>query len=75
MLIACLSPLFRTMAYNDEQNLKVQDLYRKNMGRRNNGINSWEPELRPREKMLERGREAMSDAELLAMLIGSGYSA
>ncbi|EHQ29681.1 UPF0758 domain-containing protein [Mucilaginibacter paludis] len=38
-----------------------------------NGIKSWEPESRPREKMLEQGRQAMSDAELLAMLIGSGY--
>jgi len=37
-----------------------------------NGIKSWEPELRPREKMLEQGRAVMSDAELLAMLIGSG---
>lgn len=38
-----------------------------------NGIKSWEPECRPREKMLEQGRAAMSTAELLAMLIGSGY--
>lgn len=38
-----------------------------------NGIKSWEPEYRPREKMLEQGRLAMSNAELLAMLIGSGY--
>lgn len=27
---------------------------------------------RPREKMLDKGREALSDAELLAILIGSG---
>jgi hypothetical protein len=38
-----------------------------------NGIKSWEPQYRPREKMLEMGRDAMSNAELLAMLIGSGY--
>jgi DNA repair protein RadC len=36
------------------------------------GIKSWEPSLRPREKMIEQGRDAMADAELLAMLIGSG---
>ncbi|WP_419699050.1 UPF0758 domain-containing protein [Mucilaginibacter sp. NFX135] len=36
------------------------------------GIKSWEPEARPREKLMEQGREAMSDAELLAMLIGAG---
>ena len=29
-------------------------------------------EDRPREKMLEKGREALSDAELIAILIGSG---
>jgi DNA repair protein RadC len=37
-----------------------------------NGIKSWNPECRPREKMMAEGREAMADTELLAMLIGSG---
>jgi DNA repair protein RadC len=36
------------------------------------GIKSWPEKLRPREKLMSRGREAMEDAELLAMLIGSG---
>ena len=36
------------------------------------GIKSWEPEDRPREKLMAQGRTALSDAELLAMLIGSG---
>lgn len=36
------------------------------------GIKSWEPGFRPREKLLSQGRAAMADAELLAMLIGSG---
>lgn len=72
VLVACLSSLFRTMAYQDEQDVTVQDLYSRNVERRANGIKSWEPELRPREKMLERGRNTMSNAELLAMLIGSG---
>lgn len=35
-------------------------------------IKSWATEDRPREKMLEKGREALSDAELIAILIGSG---
>lgn len=35
-------------------------------------IKSWAAEDRPREKMLEKGREALSDAELIAILIGSG---
>ena len=72
MLIACMSSLFRTAAYQDEQDVTVQDLYHKKEEKRSNGIKSWEPELRPREKMLEHGREVMSNAELLAMLIGSG---
>ncbi len=35
-------------------------------------IKSWAEEDRPREKMLRKGRNALSDAELLAILIGSG---
>ena len=37
-------------------------------------IKNWAIEDRPREKMLEKGREALSDAELIAILIGSGNS-
>lgn len=36
------------------------------------GIKSWAEADRPREKMLLKGKEALSDAELLAILIGSG---
>lgn len=35
-------------------------------------INEWAEADRPREKMLERGIGALTDAELLAILIGSG---
>ncbi len=35
-------------------------------------IREWAEEDRPREKLLERGRRALSNAELLAILIGSG---
>ena len=35
-------------------------------------INRWTAEDRPREKMMLKGAEALSDAELLAILIGSG---
>ena len=37
-------------------------------------IKNWATEDRPREKMLVKGREALSDAELIAILIGSGNS-
>ena len=35
-------------------------------------INNWAEEDRPREKLEMKGAEALSDAELLAILIGSG---
>ncbi len=35
-------------------------------------IKSWAEEDRPREKLLIRGKEHLSDAELIAILIGSG---
>ena len=36
------------------------------------GIKTWAEEDRPREKMLLKGKAALSDAELIAILIGSG---
>ncbi len=38
-------------------------------------IKSWSPEDRPREKLLRKGTSALSDAELIAILIGSGTPA
>lgn len=35
-------------------------------------INEWAAEDRPREKLLAGGRQSLSDAELIAILIGSG---
>ena len=35
-------------------------------------IREWAESDRPREKVLEQGRRALTDAELLAILIGSG---
>lgn len=36
------------------------------------GIKSWSANDQPREKLLNRGRESLTDAELIAILIGSG---
>jgi DNA repair protein RadC len=36
------------------------------------GIKAWAEEDRPREKLMEKGRQALTDAELIAILIGSG---
>ena len=35
-------------------------------------INQWAEEDRPREKLRDLGAEALSDSELLAILVGSG---
>lgn len=35
-------------------------------------IREWAESDRPREKLMEHGRRALTDAELLAILIGSG---
>jgi DNA repair protein RadC len=37
-----------------------------------NTIKEWSPEDRPREKLMLKGRAALSDAELIAILLGSG---
>ena len=36
------------------------------------GIKYWAEEDRPREKLLEKGRQVLTEAELIAILIGSG---
>ena len=36
------------------------------------GIKSWAKEDKPREKLRDRGYSLLSDAELIAILIGSG---
>lgn len=38
----------------------------------NRTIKSWAEDDRPREKMLLKGKSALSDAELIAILLGSG---
>jgi DNA repair protein RadC len=40
-----------------------------------NGIKSWPEGERPREKLLRQGASALSEAELLALLLGSGNGA
>ena len=38
----------------------------------NNSIKNWAEDDKPREKLMLKGKSALSDAELLAILIGSG---
>lgn len=35
-------------------------------------INQWNEDDRPREKLIHKGRQALSDSELIAILLGSG---
>lgn len=46
--------------------------YKKNTSMEKLSINQWALEDRPREKFMQLGAEALSKAELLAILIGSG---
>jgi DNA repair protein RadC len=39
-----------------------------------NDIRSWPAGERPRERLIERGAQALSDAELLALILGTGCS-
>ena len=41
--------------------------------KKSKGIISWPEEERPRERLLTRGPEALTDAELIAILIRVGY--
>jgi DNA repair protein RadC len=43
-------------------------------GAKNQPIRQWAEDDRPREKMLLKGKSALSNAELIALLIGSGNS-
>lgn len=68
--VQALSSVFRSAAYHAELKDLQHGLFQP--AEKVNGIKSWERETRPREKLMEQGREAMSDAELLAMLICAG---
>ncbi|SHL97292.1 UPF0758 domain-containing protein [Mucilaginibacter sp. OK098] len=68
-LLEAMSSLFRTAGY---QRAAIDTTGRKAEGERTTGIKSWDPDCRPREKLMGSGREAMADAELIAILISSG---
>jgi len=71
-LIAAMSSLFHSVVYLSQDNLPVADVIRLKGLRVKKGIKSWDPGLRPREKFIAVGSSHMTDAELIAMLIGSG---
>jgi len=71
--IATFAALFSSAANVQEKEITVLDLFRKHQAEKEpSGIKSWDKDKRPREKFLEYGPGVLSNAELLAMLIGSG---
>ncbi|RBQ08979.1 UPF0758 domain-containing protein [Pedobacter miscanthi] len=73
-LISAMSSLFHSAVYLHQDNFSVADLVHLRTHGANKGIKSWDVNLRPREKFIALGGEQMSNAELIAMLIGSGHS-
>ena len=69
-VLEAMSSLFRTAGYQLSAEGPV--FQRPASDKPLSGIKGWEEHRRPREKLAEQGREAMADAELVAMLIGSG---
>jgi DNA repair protein RadC len=67
-VLEAMSSLFRTAGY--QFGAEVPAFQRPDKPA--SGIKGWEEHRRPREKLAEQGGEAMADAELVAMLIGSG---
>jgi len=70
LLISAMSSLFHSAAHLKTTSRSGAKSER--LGIADRGIRSWNPELRPREKLIEYGTDALSNAELMALLIGSG---
>lgn len=72
MLVGSFSSLMMIAAHYGQDYESIQDMRLLDQQKQGRGIKAMEEEQRPREKMLENGPGAMTDTELLAMLIGSG---
>jgi len=68
--ISAFSSLFQSAAYSGKGHQTVNELAEE--ARHSNRIKGMSPELRPREKLFEQGAKALSQSELLAILLGSG---
>lgn len=72
-LIESFSLLFTSMIHREARSdQKPEFPSSAKIGTRPGGIKSWPAEMRPREKYLAGGPGGLSDAELLALLSGSG---
>jgi|GEM_PF-438127 len=68
--ISAFSSLFRAAAYQGKGYTSIKDLQEEIKDQR--AIKAMPVDARPREKMAAQGSEKLDNAELLAMLIGSG---
>lgn len=71
-LIQAMSSLFHHSAHLGEDGKTVQQIHCDTKNKREHGIPSWDPAIKPREKLVAHGAENLQDSELLAILIGSG---
>jgi len=68
--ISAFSSLFQAAAYQHRGYQTVMDIFNESRGP--GGIKAMPSALRPREKMYAQGAQSLADAELLAILLGSG---
>jgi len=71
-LVSAFSSLFHNAAHlhlDESENMNIPKLIRHKEVK---GIKTWDAEMRPRERFVAHGTDALSNAELMAMLIGSG---
>jgi len=66
------SSLLHSSAYLEQQDVTIHQLRAENQKKLVSGIKAMEPSMRPREKLVLNGACDLSNAELLALLIGSG---
>jgi len=66
------SSLLHSSAYLEQQDVTIHQLRAENQKKLASGIKAMEPSMRPREKLVLNGAGDLSNAELLALLIGSG---
>lgn len=71
-LISAMSSLFHSAAHLGRDGERIGRQREIKTSAAQGGIRSWDTELRPREKFIAHGTVRMSDAELMAMLIGTG---
>lgn len=71
-LVSAFSSLFQSAAHLHLEKSEYKNIPRLTCHKGVKGIKTWNPDMRPREKFVTHGTDALSDAELMAMLIGSG---